>query len=128
MTALPPAGQYLVQKTLRGDYVTLGTQIKQTQYFLACNKDFWNKLSPEHQAILTNAAQAALEYNRVEVVKSDEEATKKLIELGVTMVQITPEALAEIQEIVLPPILKAYKEDVGQEMYDRLMAESEKLK
>lgn len=110
------------------DYVTLGSQIKQTQYFLACNKDFWEGLSSEHQAILTDAAQAALEYNKIEAPKSDAEATEKLIELGVTMVEITPEDLAEIQSLVLPPILDAYKEDVGQEMFDKLMSESEALK
>jgi len=109
-------------------YVTLGTQIKQTRYFLACNKDFWNKLSPAHQAILTDAAKVAMEYNKVEVIKSDKEARDKLVELGVTMITLTPEAFKDIQAKVLPPVLAAYKEDVGEEMFTKLMAETDKLK
>lgn len=110
-------------------YVTVNTMLKETKYFLMMNGDVWNKLSPAQQELLQEAADAAFEFNVTASAQSDADALATLeANPDVKVVYWTPEQQKAIQDVVLQPVLDNFKNMVGEESYNFLMDESEKLR
>ncbi len=111
-----------------GKYVTVGTQLKETKYFLMVNGKFWNSLSPEHQRILEDAGQVVFDYNVTASKESDQDALDQLEKLGCELTYWTPEEFKAIQAITLEPVLKQFRKEVGDSLYTKLIEASEALR
>ena len=66
------------------------------------NAELYNSLSPELQAIVAEAGQAACEYERELNRSQDQEIMDKWAEAGVEITELTPEAAAEFAEASAP--------------------------
>ena len=66
------------------------------------NAELYNSLSPELQAIVDEAGQAACEYERELNRSQDQEIMDKWAEAGVEITELTPEAAAEFAEASAP--------------------------
>lgn len=110
-------------------YVTLGTYLKETKYFLMMNGKVWDSLTEEQQQMMQECADEALEYN---LQAAKEEDANDIAELeameGVTVSEWSDETFDEIQAIVLPDVLDNFKNMVGEETYNYLMDASEALR
>ena len=70
--------------------------------FFCMNAELYNSLSPELQAIVDEAGQAACEYERELNRSQDQEIMDKWAEAGVEITELTPEAAAEFAEASAP--------------------------
>ncbi len=94
-------------------------------WWFVINKDVWDKLSPEDQQILTQAAQeeARIQWDKAEQV--DEEFRQKLKdEYGWTIVMLSDEQLNRIAEHVRKVVWPKMEEIVGTDLMNRIYEES----
>lgn len=70
--------------------------------FFCMNAELYNSLSPELQAIVDEAGQAACEYERELNRGQDQEIMDKWAEAGVEITELSPEAAAEFAEASAP--------------------------
>lgn len=70
--------------------------------FFCMNAELYNSLSPELQAIVDEAGQAACEYERELNRSQDQEIMDKWAEAGVEITELTPGAAAEFAEASAP--------------------------
>ena len=110
-------------------YVTLGTYLKETKYFLMMNGNVWNSLTEDQQTLLQECADEALEYNLEACVQEDADDIAELEAMeGVTVTTLSDEAFDEIQAIVQPVVLEDFKNTIDEETYNYLMDTSEALR
>ena len=110
-------------------YVTLGTYLKETKYFLMMNGNVWNSLTEDQQTLLQECADEALEYNLEACVQEDADDIAELEAMeGVTVTTLSDEAFDEIQAIVQPVVLEDFKSTIDEETYNYLMDTSEALR
>lgn len=93
-------------------------------WYLIINAETYDKLKPEMKQTLTETAEA-FEARRWESAKADQAANeKRLAEYGATIVDITPEAIAEtakiMQEKVWPEVLNDVGKEWGQGVLDSI--------
>lgn len=109
-------------------YVTIGTQLKETKYFLMINGSVWRKLTDTQRKVLEDAAKVTYDFNADASAKADDESVVQCEEHGVNVIRWSPEEFKKVQEITLPPILDNFKKRVGKELFDELMKMSEALR
>ena len=96
---LPPADAASIQEVQ--SYLTYWTGAYDCLFF-CMNAELYNSLSPELQAIVDEAGQAACEYERELNRSQDQEIMDKWAEAGVEITELTPEAAAEFAEASAP--------------------------
>ncbi len=74
----------------------------------------WNKLDSEQQEILKDAVKEAVDWERAEVAKDDEENKKIVTESGTIVVDLTDEERAKFREAA-QPVYDTYLSDYGEE-------------
>lgn len=110
-------------------YVTLGTYLKETKYFLMMNGNVWNSLTEEQQQLLQECADEALAYNLEAAVQEDADDIAELEAMeGVTVTRWSDETFDEVQAIVEPIVLEDFKSTIDEETYNYLMEASEALR
>ena len=93
---------------------------------LLIGKKFWDKLSPEEQKIIGDAAIEARDYERQVSRKKDAESLAKL-KTTMTVNEIAPAEIARMREKVAPVIAK-YTETVGAPLVAEINAELDKIR
>ncbi len=73
-----------------------------SMHILMMNKDFWDNLPKDIQAIIKKSADEALKYQRSITTELEKKAEDKLIAEGVQLHKLTPEELAEYKRITRP--------------------------
>ncbi|MEJ2040819.1 MAG: TRAP transporter substrate-binding protein DctP [Desulfosarcinaceae bacterium] len=121
----------LIKATEVAKYVTK-TQHSLTECIQIVNPDFWNRLTPAQQKIFRDGAKLAIKVNR----ESTAAAFNKLPKLGISIkdyckqnnVQVVYLTNAERQAFraAVHPVLEKYRNVVGADLYDYLMATIEK--
>lgn len=90
------------------------------EFLVVINTEFWNTLSPEHQAIIQAAALKAEQDVRERMAAIEAEAFAEAVANGMTVVEITPEQVAE-WKAVSQPVYDAFIEaagDLGKQVFD----------
>jgi tripartite ATP-independent transporter DctP family solute receptor len=117
----------LIKATEVAKYVTL-SQHALTECIQIVNPDFWKRLTPAQQQIFRDAAKLAIKVNR----ESTAAALKKLPKLGISIDDYCRQNKVEVVTLTdaqrqafhkaVQPVLKKYREVVGPDLYDTLMA------
>lgn len=90
-------------------------------WWVAINMDVWNKLTPEEQEILQQAANEESVIRWENVAKEDEEYRQKLKnEYGWEIVMLTPEELDTCATAIREKVWPEMEELVGKEIMDRV--------
>jgi tripartite ATP-independent transporter DctP family solute receptor len=94
-----------------------------TPFVFLVSKKFWDKLSPEEQQILKEAAVEAGTYQREMNRAENRKALEDLKAAGMQVNEVSKEEMARMQEIIKPVIDKFAQEigeDLVKEMYDQV--------
>jgi TRAP-type transport system periplasmic protein len=94
-----------------------------TPFVFLVSKKFWDKLSPEEQQILREAAVEAGTYQREVNREENRKALEELKNLGMEVNEVSDEERANMQAIIKPVIdkfAKEFGEDLVKEMYDQV--------
>lgn len=104
------------------DYLSV-TKHVYTPFVFLVGKKFWDKLSPEEQQILREAAAEAGSYQRELNRAENQKAVDDLKAAGMQVNEVSKEEMTRMQEIIKPVIDKFAKEigeDLVKEMYDEV--------
>lgn len=93
---------------------------------LAMSKKSWDKLSPENQKIVADAAYAVMEKQFKDGRKLDEHYRQKAIDHGIKYVPLKPEEHAAYIKVVREKIWPKMEEVVGQKIMDKVKANASK--
>ena len=94
-------------------------------WWFAINMDLWNKLSPEDQAIMLQAAQEESEVQWARADELDEEYRQKLVkEYDWEVVILSQEQLNAVADHVRKVVWPKMEEIVGKDLMDRIYEES----
>jgi tripartite ATP-independent transporter DctP family solute receptor len=85
------------------------------------NKDVFEGLSPEHQAIIRTAMDNAVASQRVAAEAADIAALATLQELGMQYDELPPEEIARIREITAP-VIDQIRDRAGKDLVDSVIA------
>lgn len=85
-------------------------------------KDFYESLPEEYQTLIADAAQATMERQRELITQQNADYAKNIADAGVEVVELTPEAKAEFQQIALDTVYKTAAQEYGQELIDMALA------
>ncbi|MEZ5863758.1 MAG: TRAP transporter substrate-binding protein [Geminicoccaceae bacterium] len=88
---------------------------------VVANKDVFEALSPEQQAIIRTAMDNAVAAQRLAAEAADTEALAKLQELGMQYDELPPEELAKIRELTAG-VVDEIRERAGKELVDQVIA------
>lgn len=91
-------------------------------FILAFNLDFWKKLPPNLQKILTDGAIEVQEWSKKYTLTSDDDYKKTLKEKGVTFIPLDPKEWQKIQDKATPALDAAYKKNVGEEKGQKILS------
>lgn len=92
-----------------------------TPFLLGFNLDFWKKLPPSIQKVLTEAGFELQEWSRTFTLQSDDNYKKALREKGITFTVMDPKEWDRIREKVAPDLEAAYKKNVGEEKGQQIL-------
>lgn len=84
------------------------------------SKSFYDGLTEEQQKIVKEAAVEAGQFNRELNRETNEKSLQNLIDAGMTYTEVTPEAHAEMKELVQPTIEK-YSKQIGEDLVKEVM-------
>lgn len=88
---------------------------------LAMSDRAWNRLSPEQQEIVTEAARTLRDNHNDRVIADEEEYEAALRDQGMTFVEVDREAFRQSVQ----PVHERYAEQFGRELYENLVAANE---
>lgn len=107
---------YEVQK-----YMTLSGHVYSPLIF-AVSKKFWDKLTPEEQSLMTQAAQNATKYQRELTASEVESALENMKENGMEVVRFSDDDLQQIRDLV-PPAIEPHLDKIGPDFMNLLNTE-----
>lgn len=82
--------------------------------------DKWNKLTPEQQQIITEAAKECRDYNRRLAAEKSDEYLAKMEEAGVEVTRLTQEQKNAFKEKMLP-VWESYYDVIGKDLIDEVV-------
>jgi TRAP-type transport system periplasmic protein len=91
------------------------------------SKKFWDKLSPDEQKILTEAANEATAFERKTIRAFDATALEEIKAKGVQVTTLSEEETAKLRELTKPVSVK-YTQEFGEAGASEMMAELEKIR
>ena len=97
-------------------YITQWDYVRDTTAWFMSNKTL-EKLSPEQQTMVKDAAKEALEWANTYVSENEEEIVKKLEEQGVKVTTLSPEEQKAFAD-VSAPLYEKYTETIGKDVID----------
>lgn len=83
------------------DFLTLSGHVYSTHMVLA-NPDFYASLSDEDRKLIDSALKRAIDHQQEVIAKEEQEQLAAIKAAGVTIVELTPEELAEFQKVTAP--------------------------
>ncbi|UFJ43416.1 TRAP transporter substrate-binding protein [Brevibacillus humidisoli] len=108
------------------DYLSL-TKHVYTPFVFLVSKSFWDGLSPEEQTILREAAVEAGQYQRDLNRQENEKARADLKAAGMNVNEISDQDRQKIKQAV-QPVVDRFAKEIGQELYQEMQSELEKVK
>ena len=90
-------------------------------FVVLLSKKFWDESTPEEQQILVKAAKEAGDYERKLVREANVKYIADLKTAGTTVVEVTPEARAEMKKIT-DPAVEQFADKIGKETIDKVKA------
>ncbi len=94
-------------------------------YILAFNKDWFDAQPQENQAILVQAMKEAGRWERQAWAEREAEATKRIREADVQVIELTPEAREQFRQLSLP-VHDKFADQIGRDFLQKLTAEIER--
>ena len=91
------------------------------------SKKFWDKLSPDEQKILTEAANEATAFERKTIRAFDATALEEIKSKGIQVTTLSDEETAKLREITKPVSAK-FTQEFGEAGAKEMMAELEKIR
>ena len=91
------------------------------------SKKFWDKLSPDEQKILTEAANEATAFERKTIRAFDATALEEIKAKGIQVTTLSDEETAKLREITKPVSVK-FTQEFGEAGAKEMMAELEKIR
>lgn len=86
------------------------------------SKKVWDKLTPEEQKAIKEAAEEAAKYQRMISRQQNGEAIERMKKKGLVVNELAPGELAKMREKVKPVVEKYVKKDVGEALYKEFMS------
>ncbi|MDY8109912.1 TRAP transporter substrate-binding protein [Fulvimarina sp. 2208YS6-2-32] len=87
------------------------------------NRQTFENLPDEQQTAVREAMDAAIRWQREEAASVDQAYRQRLVDEGMTLTQITPEARAAMQEAVAP-VVDTVRERIGSDVLDLVMSQT----
>jgi TRAP-type C4-dicarboxylate transport system substrate-binding protein len=112
---------YEVQK-----YTVVSDHIYSTWAFLM-GKRFWDRLSPDEQKIIVEAAQEATDYERKAIRDYDAKALEEIKSKGIEVTTLSEEEKAKLREKT-KPVWAKFTQEFGDAGANEMMAELEKIR
>src|SRR5699024_11060874 len=95
-------------------------------YILVVNTDFFDSLPEDLQDTLVEVAEEASDYNRENAVAVNQESKETIEEEGTTEINVwTDEERQAFKDVVVPSIYAQYRDVIGDEIIDELLANQE---
>ena len=96
-------------------------------YVTAINTEFFDSLPADLQELVTEAVDEASDYNREIAVQLNEDAKQEIIAAGTTeIIDLTDAERQTWEDAVVPAVWDRYKDVLGAEIIDELLAERNK--
>lgn len=108
---------YEVQK-----YMSLTNHVV-TFYLPVMNYEFWMMLSPEDQKLITDAFDHAVAFQNQIVEAEDKQQLAEMIEAGLEVNELTPEAMQVLVDQT-QPVREKYRSKIGEDLYDEWSAQA----
>ncbi|GAK86461.1 TRAP-type C4-dicarboxylate transport system periplasmic component [Vibrio ponticus] len=108
---------YEVQK-----YMSLTNHVV-TFYLPVMNYEFWMMLSPEDQKLITDAFDHAVAFQNKIVEAEDKQQLAEMIEAGLEVNELTPEAMQVLVDQT-QPVREKYRSKIGEDLYDEWSAKA----
>ena len=89
------------------------------------NKRLFDKLSPDHQKAVRAAMKAAMDWQRAEAAKRDDEWRQELVKRGMTFTPISDETRAELRKATAS-VVEGLKTRIDPKVIDMVLAEAAK--
>jgi tripartite ATP-independent transporter DctP family solute receptor len=83
------------------------------------NRDFWNKLPPNYQQVITDASKKAVTFQRKVAAQEDGEALEKMFDAGVVFNRVRGERLEEFRKITAP-VYEMHEDEFGKDLIELL--------
>lgn len=116
----PVATIYLQKFNEVQKYLSL-THHVYSPFVLLLSKKFWDESTPEEQDILMKAAKEAGDYERQLVREANQKYIEDLKAAGMTVTEVTPEAMAEMKAITDKSVVQ-FEDKIGKETIDQVRA------
>ncbi|MFC0560664.1 TRAP transporter substrate-binding protein [Halalkalibacter alkalisediminis] len=87
---------------------------------LLISKSFWDSLTDEEKEVVKKAAEEAKIYQRELNQQEDADATAQLIELGMTITELSSEEQAKMFELA-QPVYGKYSAEIGEDFVNKLL-------
>ncbi|MFS8512164.1 MAG: DctP family TRAP transporter solute-binding subunit, partial [Planifilum fulgidum] len=108
------------------DYLSL-TEHVYTPFVFLVSKSFWDRLSPEDQQLIREAAIEAGKYERELNRKANAEALEELKKQGIKINEVSPEERERMKQII-QPVIEKYRNKLGEDLVRQLFEEVEKAR
>ncbi|TWI73000.1 tripartite ATP-independent transporter DctP family solute receptor [Desulfobotulus alkaliphilus] len=95
-----------------------------SMHILLMNKNRWDRLTPEQQGIITEAAREATAWQRAETIRLEELAWQAFRDRGIEITELSPEQRAELKRRTAP-VRERFAKEIPAELL-RLIAETQK--
>lgn len=114
--AMSGPGSFVDRKLYEvADYYLENDLMHSTPFLTGVNLDFWNKLPPDLQEVLKEAALEVQDWTRKYALESDQKYKETLKEKGVKFTKISDEEYSRWREKAAPALEAHYKDKVGAE-------------
>lgn len=108
------------------DYLSL-TKHVYTPFVFLVSKSFWDRLSPEDQQLIREAAIEAGKYERELNRKVNAESLEELKKQGIKINEVSPEERERMKQII-QPVIEKYRKKLGEDLVSQLFEEVEKAR
>jgi len=98
-----------------------------TPFVFLVSKSFWDRLSPEDQQLIREAAIEAGKYERELNRKANAEDLEELKKQGIKINEVSPEEREKMKQII-QPVIEKYRKKLGEDLVKELFEEVEKAR
>ncbi|MEZ9231299.1 TRAP transporter substrate-binding protein [Vibrio amylolyticus] len=108
------------------EYLSLTNHIY-TNYVLFMNKEFWDSLPSDQQALINEVSQETITKQRELAAKQNHEVIKELEAKGMTVNVVPTDVRAQMKEKMNAAVYEELRRKTGEELFDSVITEIEQL-
>lgn len=108
------------------EYLSLTNHIY-TNYVLFMNKEFWDSLPSDQQALINEVSQETIAVQRDLAAKQNQEVIKELEAKGMTVNVVPTDVRAQMKEKMNAAVYQELRSKTGEALFDSVITEIEQL-